>query len=93
MKRAGQTFYREQIASDFSQAEFVPPEHVADRLGRPIDILRCPFNRLPHEFFVNRIKYGFRLQGGYRVAESTSITQLRFLLQPEALQSQAQQFH
>jgi hypothetical protein len=58
MKRARQAFHGKEITPDFAQAETISPKHVADRFGRPVDLLRYLFNRSFHEFFTNRFDFG-----------------------------------
>lgn len=60
MQRAGKAFHGEKIAANLAQAEAVSPEHVADRFGRPIDLLRHLFDGTLNQFLSNDLQFGFR---------------------------------
>ena len=60
MQRARQAFHGKEIASDFTQAEAISPEHVADRFGRPVDLLCDLFDGTLNQFLSNDLQFGFR---------------------------------
>src|SRR5260370_25301962 len=59
MKRARQALHGKEITADFTQAETISLEHVANRFGRPVDLLRYLFNRSLHQFFANCFDFTF----------------------------------
>jgi hypothetical protein len=50
--------HREEITADFSNAELVPPQHISNRLRRPIEFLGHLFDRPLHEFLSQEVEFG-----------------------------------
>jgi DNA polymerase III alpha subunit len=55
-KNGSQAFYREEIAPNVPQAQVVPPEHVANRLGRSVELLGDLLHRPLDQFLTNEIE-------------------------------------
>ncbi|MGC1363066.1 MAG: hypothetical protein WA826_17985 [Silvibacterium sp.] len=59
MKRTRQALHGKEITANFTHAEAISPEHVADRFGRPVDLLRYVFDGTLNQFLSNDLQFGF----------------------------------
>jgi hypothetical protein len=57
---ACKALHRKQITPDLAQTEVISPKHVANCLWCPIDPFRDFFDRSLHQFFTDRLEFGFR---------------------------------
>src|ERR1700732_4295792 len=55
-KNGGQALYGEKIAPNLPQAQLVPPEHVANRLGGSVQLLGDLLHRSLDQFLTNEIE-------------------------------------
>lgn len=59
MEYTCQALYRKEVAADLADAEVISPEHIADRLGRAIQLLGDVLHRPLHEFLAHNVYLRF----------------------------------